>query len=44
MAGGTRQPTHCHLLQHVDLGMMGQFLVLDNGQRPGTPSGHRHHN
>jgi len=26
-----------------DLGMMGQFLVLDNGQRPGTPSGHRHH-
>jgi blue copper oxidase len=35
---------HCHLLQHEDLGMMGQFLVLDTGQRPGTPSGHRHHN
>ncbi|SEK19770.1 multicopper oxidase family protein [Rhodococcus maanshanensis] len=27
---------HCHLLLHEDQGMMGQFLVLEPGQRP-TP-------
>ncbi|MFD7841487.1 multicopper oxidase family protein [Nocardia sp. NPDC059764] len=33
---------HCHLLWHEDLGMMGQFVVVDPGQQPGTPqhSGH----
>ncbi|MFD4181378.1 multicopper oxidase domain-containing protein [Rhodococcus sp. NPDC058514] len=25
---------HCHLLLHEDQGMMGQFLVLEPGQRP----------
>ena len=25
---------HCHLLLHEDRGMMGQFLVLEPGQRP----------
>lgn len=32
---------HCHMLTHEDLGMMGQFLVLD----PGRPAGAlgRHH-
>ncbi len=28
---------HCHLLRHEDNGMMGQFVVLEPGQQPGTP-------
>jgi len=27
---------HCHLLQHEDQGMMGQFVVVEPGQRAGT--------
>ncbi|GHC70020.1 multicopper oxidase family protein [Streptomyces flavofungini] len=35
---------HCHLLSHEDGGMMGQFVVVDKGQRAGTPSaGHSGH-
>jgi FtsP/CotA-like multicopper oxidase with cupredoxin domain len=34
---------HCHLLSHEDGGMMGQFLVLEPGQQPGTPTEPRHH-
>ncbi|MET7363537.1 multicopper oxidase domain-containing protein [Streptomyces sp. NPDC005562] len=39
---------HCHLLAHEDGGMMGQFVVVEKGQRAGTPSGapsrgHDHH-
>jgi hypothetical protein len=30
---------HCHLLFHEDLGMMGQFVVVEPGQR----AGHIHH-
>jgi FtsP/CotA-like multicopper oxidase with cupredoxin domain len=26
---------HCHLLQHEDQGMMGQFVVVEPGQQPG---------
>lgn len=26
---------HCHLLYHEDLGMMGQFVVVEKGQRAG---------
>ncbi|MFI6428076.1 multicopper oxidase family protein [Promicromonospora sp. NPDC050880] len=34
---------HCHLLQHEDDGMMGQFVVLDEGQDIGAvPGGHDH--
>ncbi|MEQ4301657.1 multicopper oxidase domain-containing protein [Plantactinospora sp. B6F1] len=34
---------HCHLLAHEDQGMMGQFVVVEPGQRPGRPpSGHGH--
>jgi len=25
---------HCHLLWHEDQGMMGQFLVVEPGQKP----------
>lgn len=25
---------HCHLLQHEDMGMMGQFVVIEQGQEP----------
>jgi FtsP/CotA-like multicopper oxidase with cupredoxin domain len=32
---------HCHLLQHEDGGMMGQFVVVRPGQAAGTPP-HRH--
>jgi blue copper oxidase len=32
---------HCHLLQHEDNGMMGQFLVVQPGQPPTSPS-HEH--
>ncbi|MDM4719086.1 multicopper oxidase domain-containing protein [Micromonospora sp. WMMA1363] len=28
---------HCHLLYHEDAGMMGQFVVVERGQRPGRP-------
>ncbi|MFI7644947.1 multicopper oxidase family protein [Micromonospora sp. NPDC049460] len=28
---------HCHLLYHEDAGMMGQFVVVEPGQRAGTP-------
>lgn len=27
---------HCHLLYHEDLGMMGQFVVVEKGQKAGT--------
>lgn len=34
---------HCHLLYHEDSGMMGQFVVVEPGQRPGRPpAGHGH--
>ena len=34
---------HCHLLYHEDQGMMGQFVVVEPGQRPGRPpTGHAH--
>ncbi|GLW06757.1 multicopper oxidase [Microtetraspora sp. NBRC 13810] len=33
---------HCHLLYHEDLGMMGQFVVTEPGQRPGRPASPRH--
>ncbi|WP_430790381.1 multicopper oxidase family protein [Actinoplanes sp. G11-F43] len=29
---------HCHLLLHEDRGMMGQFVVLEPGENPGTPA------
>ncbi|GGK67056.1 multicopper oxidase [Nocardia camponoti] len=35
---------HCHLLWHEDLGMMGQFVVVEPGQSAGTPTGHHHAN
>lgn len=28
---------HCHVLAHEDAGMMGQFVVVEPGRRPGTP-------
>lgn len=28
---------HCHVLQHEDQGMMGQFVVVAPGERAGTP-------
>ncbi|WP_189214838.1 MULTISPECIES: multicopper oxidase family protein [Streptomyces] len=31
---------HCHLLYHEDEGMMGQFVVVEKGERAGTPAGH----
>ena len=34
---------HCHLLQHEDDGMMGQFVVLGEGEKVGTvPARHDH--
>ena len=33
---------HCHLLQHEDAGMMGQFVVVEPGQEAGTVD-HSHH-
>jgi blue copper oxidase len=33
---------HCHLLQHEDNGMMGQFVVVQPGQPPGRPPSHQH--
>jgi FtsP/CotA-like multicopper oxidase with cupredoxin domain len=35
---------HCHLLAHEDNGMMGQFLVVEPGQRAGKPPHHDHGN
>lgn len=29
---------HCHLLQHEDRGMMGQFVLVGPGERPRDPS------
>jgi FtsP/CotA-like multicopper oxidase with cupredoxin domain len=29
---------HCHLLQHEDNGMMGQFVVVEKGQEADTPA------
>lgn len=34
---------HCHLLWHEDLGMMGQFVVVEPGRTAGTPPGHHGH-
>lgn len=36
---------HCHVLFHEDAGMMGQFVVVEPGQRPGVPAdpGHGGH-
>ncbi len=31
---------HCHLLRHEDQGMMGQFVVVEPGQRPAELSHH----
>lgn len=31
---------HCHLLRHEDLGMMGQFVVVEPGEEAGTPHEH----
>lgn len=33
---------HCHLLWHEDVGMMGQFTVVEPGQQAATPPGHAH--
>ncbi|MFI8947602.1 multicopper oxidase family protein [Streptomyces sp. NPDC053750] len=33
---------HCHLLSHEDQGMMGQFVVVEKGQKAGRPGEHRH--
>jgi blue copper oxidase len=33
---------HCHLLQHEDNGMMGQFVVVQPGQVPASPPAHHH--
>lgn len=34
---------HCHLLWHEDLGMMGQFVVVDPGGQAGQPAHHAGH-
>ena len=34
---------HCHLLYHEDRGMMGQFVVVEKGQRASALSGHSAH-
>jgi len=33
---------HCHLLQHEDNGMMGQFVVVQPGQPPSRLPAHQH--
>jgi hypothetical protein len=33
---------HCHLLYHEDQGMMGQFVVVEKGQRAGQPDSREH--
>ncbi|UFS99202.1 multicopper oxidase family protein [Nocardia huaxiensis] len=34
---------HCHLLWHEDLGMMGQFVVIEPGGQAGKPPEHSGH-
>ncbi|MEV0092128.1 multicopper oxidase domain-containing protein [Streptomyces sp. NPDC050738] len=34
---------HCHLLDHEDHGMMGQFVVVEKGQKAGAVGGHTGH-
>jgi FtsP/CotA-like multicopper oxidase with cupredoxin domain len=34
---------HCHLLRHEDSGMMGQFVVLDEGEQPGEVGDEHQH-
>jgi blue copper oxidase len=34
---------HCHLIEHEDRGMMGQFVVVEPGEQPGTPPSHERH-
>ncbi len=34
---------HCHLLSHGDDGMMGQFVVVEKGQRAGEVPDHAGH-
>jgi FtsP/CotA-like multicopper oxidase with cupredoxin domain len=34
---------HCHLLQHEDEGMMGQFVVLGEGEQVGVVPQNHHH-
>ena len=34
---------HCHLLQHEDAGMMGQFVVVRPRMDGGTALGHSAH-
>lgn len=34
---------HCHLLDHEDHGMMGQFVVVEPGQQAGSPKKHAGH-
>ena len=34
---------HCHLLWHEDQGMMGQFVVVEPGQEPGSIDGDHDH-
>jgi hypothetical protein len=34
---------HCHLLRHEDEGMMGQFVVVEPGDKAGELSGHDGH-
>jgi blue copper oxidase len=34
---------HCHLLQHEDRGMMGQFTVVEPGESPHAPPAHDRH-
>lgn len=34
---------HCHLLQHEDNGMMGQFVVVGPGQVPASTPAHQQH-
>jgi FtsP/CotA-like multicopper oxidase with cupredoxin domain len=31
---------HCHVLEHEDCGMMGQFVVVEPGHEPGSPPSH----
>jgi FtsP/CotA-like multicopper oxidase with cupredoxin domain len=33
---------HCHMLQHEDRGMMGQFVLAEQGQEPGNVHEHDH--
>lgn len=41
---GTPYMYHCHLLMHEDRGMMGQFVVVEPGQRPAVDGSHDHSN